>query len=65
VIVYISKPNSARPKYHFGSFIDCEGITARCGAWLQDRSYYTAQLRRERADLIAKPCRRCFPKATP
>lgn len=68
-LVVILNTNSTRPTYHCQDDVIWDegrhvGVTA-CGR--RDHSYrwWEARLRREHADLFARPCATCYPAVTP
>lgn len=65
--VYIFQSWPRTPTYHdYGGIrdrgtADSADVT-RCGLVMYDReTRYSARLRRDHADLFAKPCAKCFP----
>lgn len=67
--VYLFKTWEKTPTYHdYGRIKHLDGThtgdVTRCGLVMYDgETRYVARLRRDHADLFAKPCGRCFPDA--
>jgi hypothetical protein len=60
--VFILNRRRNRPPYHRIRWVGDRTIGALCGAWIERRIMGWSHLRRDHADLFARPCRRCFPK---